>query len=423
MSNLVPSVLNLDKGLNLQTAKMVAPAGSVLDTLNYEQVDFQGHKRIDGYARYDGSLIPALDEYYRITLDNTPVAVVGDLIFADDTVLFGIVVGVDDVNNYIYVGIINQNIHPLENDELIFWRLDVDGLAITDTGVVVVSEYGTDTAIIPDEHYDNLLAFTQALRDKIEGLPGGIIGLQWFRDRLYAVADVAALILTGSTPVIYPNDILELPNGETSKVLDAFVVDSNRYVMLDTMVPDLWYVNGTVIDRDGSPVGAVDEALNIAVAQMFASFYESRSEQQVLTEDGPSGPFDFGWRFVDQGWAVNFENGLSAFGSFPSLNQNISGIGTQGPTSTSGNNGRPLLLLQKVEITNRPTQVNGWKSTQTPTSYQLDPDNLTSVDSDYIYGDAYIAWDGTTGAVTAPGLTTSTLPEYPASNTVEVVIP
>ena len=48
MSELVPSVLVLDKGLNLQTAKFIAPPGSVFDTLNYEQVDFQGHKRIDG---------------------------------------------------------------------------------------------------------------------------------------------------------------------------------------------------------------------------------------------------------------------------------------------------------------------------------------------------------------------------------------
>lgn len=421
MSNLAPSVLNLDKGLNLQTAKMVAPAGSVLDTLNYEQVDFQGHKRIDGYARYDGSLLPALDEYYAIT-SSTDISLVevGALIFTEDEVLFGVVVGVTDT--IVYVAVINQNIHPI-NGDILTVQLYTDGVPAGTFFTVDQAVYGKDSGVIPDVHYNNLLAFTQALRDKIEGLPGGIIGLQWFRDRLYAVADVAALMLSGVTPVIYPNDVLELPTGETSKVLDAFVVSGSRYIMLDTMVPDLWYVNGTIIERDGSPVGTVDDALNIAVAQMFASFYESRSEQQVLTEDGPSGPFDFGWRFVDQGWAVNFESGLSAFGSFPSLNQNITGIGIQGPTSTTGNNGRPLLLLQKVAITNKPAQVNGWKSSQTPLSYQLDPDNLTSVDSDYIYGDAYISWDGTTGAVSAPGLTTSTLPEYPASNTVEVIIP
>ena len=40
MSDLVPSVLPLDKGLDLQTAKIIAPPGSVLDSLNYEQVDF-----------------------------------------------------------------------------------------------------------------------------------------------------------------------------------------------------------------------------------------------------------------------------------------------------------------------------------------------------------------------------------------------
>lgn len=420
MSNLVPSVLNLDKGLNLQTAKMVAPAGSVFDTVNYEQVDFQGHKRIDGYARYDGSLIPALDEYYAITA-STDISLVeaGALVFTADDTLFGVVVGVTDT--VVYVAIINQNIHPVNGDVLTV-RLYTDGVPAGTFFTVDSSEYGVDSGVIPQEHYVNLLNFTAALRARVESLPGGIIGLQWFRDRLYAVADVTAVVLSGDTPIIYPNDILELPSGETSKVLDAYVVDTDRVVLLDTLNTASWAVPGTVVDRDGIPVGTISSLLIANAAEQKASFFESRSEQQVLEEDGPSGPYDFGWRFVDQGWLVNFEAGLSAFGSFPSLNQNISGLGIQGPTSTTGNNGRPLQLLQKVVINGKPVQVNGWKSSQTPTSYQLDPDNLIDVDTDFIYGDAYVSWNGTTGAVSAPGYTTSALPEYPATNTVEVAL-
>lgn len=59
MSELIPNVLALNKGLDLQSPKLVAPPGSVLDSLNYEQVDFQGQKRIDGYTRYDGSPLSA----------------------------------------------------------------------------------------------------------------------------------------------------------------------------------------------------------------------------------------------------------------------------------------------------------------------------------------------------------------------------
>ena len=50
MSNLTPSSITLDKGLDLQSPKVVAPPGSILDMLNYEQVDFIGQKRIDGYT-------------------------------------------------------------------------------------------------------------------------------------------------------------------------------------------------------------------------------------------------------------------------------------------------------------------------------------------------------------------------------------
>ena len=71
MSRLQPSLMVLDKGLNLQAPKILAPEGSVLDSLNYEQVDYQGQKRIDGYARYDGSVLSAFDDFVVIENSST----------------------------------------------------------------------------------------------------------------------------------------------------------------------------------------------------------------------------------------------------------------------------------------------------------------------------------------------------------------
>ena len=71
MSRLYPNLMVLDKGLNLQAPKILAPEGSVLDSLNYEQVDFQGQKRIDGYARYDGSVLSAFDDFVVIEDSST----------------------------------------------------------------------------------------------------------------------------------------------------------------------------------------------------------------------------------------------------------------------------------------------------------------------------------------------------------------
>lgn len=419
MSNLHPDVLVLDKGLDLQSAKITAPTGSILDGLNYEQVDFQGQKRIDGYARYDGSVLPALDEYHVITLTTPYAGATSDLVATEEGLL-GVVVNVS--STVISIVVINQNIIPEVGDTV--YRI-VNGVN-SNPNVVTAVATGTASAADADTHYNNLLAYTEILRSRIEELPGAIIGLHWFRDRLYAVADVLTASIQGTTPEIFPNDVISAGNNPATiaTVLASITLPNTRVVFLSQPPEDgLWGVVGTAVSRntlgDLGEIASGYESFPVLVE--VASLFESRSEAQVLEEDAP-GPFDFGWRFVHQGWSVLFEKGVSGFGTLPSLNQNIAGLGIQGPTSTSGNNGRPLVLLQKVSITNDVAQVSGWKSSQTPTSFLLDPDNLTSLEGDTIYADAYLSWNGATGAVSAPGITTSVLTEYPATNTVEVYI-
>lgn len=66
MSNLSPEIMVLDKGLDLMTPSIVAPKGTLLECLNYEQVDFIGLRRIDGFQRYDGRTSPAEENIYYI---------------------------------------------------------------------------------------------------------------------------------------------------------------------------------------------------------------------------------------------------------------------------------------------------------------------------------------------------------------------
>ena len=90
--------------------------------------------------------------------------------------------------------------------------------------------------------------------------------------------------------------------------------------------------------------------------------------------------------------------GLSAYevGSSPLFHP----LTCVGRLDTAGSSGRPLVLLQAPAISNLPTQVNGWKSSDDPTSYALNPATVYEVDTDYTYADAYITWDGETGATT-----------------------
>jgi|SRR5688572_14177268 len=417
MSNLTPSLIGLDKGLNLQTAKIVSPPGSVLDTLNYEQVDFQGQKRIDGFYRYDGSHAPALEDYYMITLTDAYTAAGTGLVSIDAGIVGRVF---SSAANVAYVSVIDKNNIPVIGDTL--YGIDDDGTNVNGNVITAIA-LGADSGATVAVHYAKLLEAMQWTRDNTEELPGPIIGLHWFRDRLYAVADIAVASLDGTTPVIYPNDTL-VSGGDTAKVLDAFVLGNTRLVFLATMNPAVWAIEDAAVTRSAVSVGTIANGFEdfTDIGEM-ATFFESRSELQVLEEDGPSGPYDFGWRLVDQGWEVNFEDGISLYGSLPSLNQNIIGLGIQGPTSISGTNGMPLVLVQGVNITNKQVQVNGWKSSQTPTTYELETDNLEAVDDDTIYADAYISWNGVTTEVSAPGLTDDTLIEYPATNTVEVDIP
>lgn len=434
MTTLVPALIPLDKGLNLQAAKLVAPPGSILNTLNYEQVDFQGQKRIDGYTRYDGSFLATIDEFHRIIINATLAVTAGDLISTDNGLL-GVAVSDeqedDDNNLYFDIAILNPNILPLIDDSV--WKT-LEG-NVSHRHVESLST-GISVSASPAAHQTSVISYNAVLRAKVGKLSGSIIGLHWFRDRLYAVANVVAFVLEGDTPIVFPNDSITVtdftdpdnPVDITTKVLDSFLIHNDdtdsddRAVLVSYLDPSV-YSNGTEVFRGMEDLGGIT-----IPPDMFdntknqSSFFESRNEQQVLDEDGPSGPYVFGWKFFDQGWIVSFEDGISLFGSLPSLNQNITGLGAEGPTSIVDPNGSPLALAQKLPLTNRPQQVNGWKSSSTPTTFALNPADVAEIDSAYTYADAFISWDGTSGVVSAPGLNSETLVEYPANNTVVVEV-
>lgn len=404
MSNLVPSLIELNKGLDMQTPKITAEAGTVLDSLNYEQVDFQGQKRIDGFTRYDGNTLPIFDEYYALYIDPLPVVNELDLVFVDDEV-FAVVVSPNSFDAII-VAVINDKLLTKASSSVRF--LNRTSGVKSEEYVPIEVVKGTEWDDDPDDHYNNLLAYHKVLRKETESLPGPIAGLHWFRDRLYAVADVVAVSLDGTTPQIFPNDIIN--NGlEDAKVLDSFVLADTRVVFIDSFDSDgAWQEEGRSVSRGAESVGVIAEGFNFFGPEgEIASFFESRTEQQAIDEDGLMA--DYGWRFKDLGWKIGYEDGSSLYGSLPSLNQNIEGLGVQGPTSISGNNGKPTALTQNVSIADKREQVNGWKSSQTPSSYDLDVDNITDIDDEFIYADAFISWTADSTVVSSPGLTTNTL--------------
>lgn len=400
-SRLTPGVIVLDKGLNLQAPKIVAPEGSVLDGLNYEQVDFQGQKRIDGYTRYDGHLLPS-DDCYLITVGTEVFLDVGTIMFVGDK-LWGVVVGAGPSEGQVCVAVIDFTAMPLDGTVV-----GVDG-PNQNTIEVTGGVWASTTDIAPEDFYGEILEHAQVLRDLVGKLPGPVAGLHWFNDRLYAVASITQLTLDGDPPEVGEQVEIRTESGN----LGPFTVVAVAGNKVSIGSYDLTQYNGEVLQWGEVEADIVDVSTASA-----ASFFEARTELQALAED--SDPYLAGWKFIHQGWVVNFAGGVSLFGSLPSLNQNIQGLGVQGPTATTGNNGRPLLLTQGIDIAGEQAQVNGWKSSLSRTSYALNPSDVWEDDSVYAYADAYISWNGATGQVSAPGVTTSVLEQYPADNKVVV---
>lgn len=357
MSRLAPGLVELNKGLDLNTAKIAAPEGTLLDSLNYEQVDFQGQKRIDGYARYDGSKGSYIDDFLRTS--SFTDSSVADVVYVGSTI-FGVVVGIRD--GYADIAIIDETLINTVNGYKEWGRN--------------LQEY------TPHEHYELVLQYNEILRQRATTLPGPVAGLHWFRDRLYAVASVPAVPSEG----LYPNDTW------------------NGYTVLGSK-------DGVMYLGTADAIGTVGSSL----ASMFVALTETQAEQEL------GGAYNYGWHFKHLGWTVPFENGVSLYGSIAALNQNKQNIGVQGPTSTEGTRGRFLHLTQDVSIQGKPTQARGWKSTTTPTTYDLNPADLYDIDNRATYADAYVSWNGSTKVISAPGIT-GAVPEYSASATVKVLV-
>ena len=373
-SRLTPDLIALDKGLNLQTAKIIAPPGSVLDSLNYEQVDFLGQKRIDGYVRYDGSVRSDRNKFYTLTTTAPFIDAEAPFVVTDgDGQLVGLVIEHREDDALTFV-LIDDNLLPSEGQTLY-----ANGFPLVFTSVTELADVATQ-----EEQYAAILANNQLLRERVTTLPGPVAGLHWFNDRLFAVASVPRIQLGPSHGYMPNTTYFDIP------VLD--------------------------VDPEGVYLGTVD--MIGTTGSNLASLFQSRSEQQAIDE--LSNPDGYGWSFVHLGWEVPFTDALSQYGALTALNLNRQGVGVTGPTSTAGLNGSAIALYQKVDIVGKQEQVNGWKTSSDTTSYALNPTALRSDDALFVYADAFFSWDGVTGAITADGITNGTLVEYPANATVEV---
>jgi hypothetical protein len=233
------SVLQLGAGLDLSSPKVLVQPGSLLDCMNYEVVDEEGYRRIDGYATYDGNFTAAdipnlrvytteLDDYTDPTLifENEPF-------YDEDGNMIGYVLyfggnGVDNILDLTYVSF--------------------NGAAIIGGEVPTQSRaWTTDQFVNPvrattltQEQFQALQDYFISLADTT--LPGVAVGLHWFRDTLYAVAPLHAVGYEASDdnqPVSYVigDTVTTTAGAQTAILLDKVVV-----VEADASTPESGYL-------------------------------------------------------------------------------------------------------------------------------------------------------------------------------------
>lgn len=315
MSDLQVAVLPLDKGLDLSSAKLVAPPGSLLSCLNYEITDTMGLSRIYGFEPYDAQHSPSITALYRVILDDTPDVVVGDIITIDQavistevvdtarllteasefimcengdnlawgdatvtaatsaiagldrTIVVGKVVALDLSSNAFWMLVSNAD---LLNPQAELSKLDLTTATTTPLDPTVNLILGSDYYSDEDDYYQALLDAFTSLRDDITELGYPAAGLHYFRDTSYAVAPVRQFVI---------------------KAVDG----SNVEVAGDwthTMAAGGWIGNGTnsakawIVDITSSTDGSGFERAYVNVVEDYEDWDEAIAANSTLSGTG-----------------------------------------------------------------------------------------------------------------------------------------
>lgn len=235
---ILPLALNV--GLNTSAPPLMAPAGSLIDCLNYEISDTAGYRRIDGYEAYDGFCNGAIYEYYRIRIIAVDPANQA-LIVPDSVISREEPSGARTVTGTVLSSAINTNrydvaptamssgfglseefllqqdgssfinlqsgagflriVGPLDEIEATFYVTPPNGTAFT----VKVSAVTEAADLMPvGEYLTNLRSYSSQARARVVAAPAEIAGMYWLQDRLYAAVNAQMVTITVATGATQP---------------------------------------------------------------------------------------------------------------------------------------------------------------------------------------------------------------------------
>lgn len=279
-------------GLDLVTVKPLARPGTLKQCLNYEVATMAGYTSLPGLARFDGSLNVGAYKVWRLRYTGAANALLtaGTEVWFD-VALKGAILSVDVQNdiNVLYVILPGEAPAP--------------ALPATLTSTATTQEIMSRDAIFDgrgeqDTFNTALKSITEGQSSKIGAVPGragsDIIGLFWYKDRLYAIRDLARISFEGGYYV----------DADEGKYL---LVDGLYYLILDVAITG--YQQGTItldpVPYAGTPAGGDIAApiggatlVSIPVSGSLSDGYTSIPYSDGLTASGGAPPFT--WSVVGE---------------------------------------------------------------------------------------------------------------------------
>lgn len=355
---------------------MSVDPGALVDCKNYEVVDTSGYKRIDGFERFDGRESPSQYGVYILTVSGGPGFVwgntnledsvaVGDRLFSQSgSFPFGTMVR---VREFAYNSGTIEFIAQVADDspywpqpgEDIYIANNTYGVSILhdmDTGYPTFLDFTTFTdaqleaaGFTSEFLIDQLNASYALQRDEVTRLSWGARphGLQWFNDRLYAVADCESMYFNTTAAVtgeiLYPGETLVFSGGATAEIVDYRLVEGSLAAsgailkLLVRRLDSTAIANGETVTTariTGSPLTyTTAPVLSSGVEDpptWGAALYRSTSDEQATAEG-----LDAGWNPVDMGLEVDFTGATTSSPPDELSRENYDQTTTAAPTPSS----------------------------------------------------------------------------------------
>jgi hypothetical protein len=296
LTPLVPGIVPLQEGLDLQSPKLVASPGSMQACLNYELIDTLGYSRIAGFTRYDGNTsIKDFPDLRVVTASVQRGVSSHPLTFSNQPIRDSL----SNIIGWLFSFVSTSTV-----------TADIKYVSFSGTKVLIGATCNGETMTTDNTSFGEstitqaqMIAFESYLRGLVDPLRDTPVGLHWFRDQLYAIVPMLVIPyeasvdnqVVGYTPygtltttfsaatASILDKVITQPAGVTAPEIGYFIVRDNGGGSWEATSDDTYVLSGDIsvgagsVFHQESPEIADFTPCNIWYAQRPSTYNFSKS--------------------------------------------------------------------------------------------------------------------------------------------------